>query len=336
MKIFALSTLLVFTACSKDGDEQHKGEDQVGESNKKSVSEDARRGSIEMTAEDDIGEVLATVDGNPIGSKDFIQRAVRKQPADGKALSQKERQEILDEMIEDELVFLQAFEKKLYRDPKVKKVMINALMRDEVYSQIKKGDFNEDDIKNYYESNKEEFTIPEKAQFSRILIKITRDRDEAAAKAEAERISKELSRNGSPENFKSMAEKLSDGPYKRRGGEVGFVSRKGKPGIDEEVVDRIFNMGKGQISKVFQTKAGFNIVMLKERRNAQERPFSQMKGTVLRKLKNEKLKELFAEYREQIKQGKDILIDDEKLNALELKSKKRALRASDLQRGHKD
>ena len=133
-----------------------------------------------------------------------------------------------------------------------------------------------------------------------------------------------------------MAEKFSEGPYKRRGGEVGFVSRKGKPGIDAEVVDRIFNMGKGQISKVFQTKSGFNIVMLKERRDAQERPFTQMKGTVLRKLKNEKLKELFAEYREQIKQGKEIVIDDEKLNGLELKAKKGGtVRASDLQHGHK-
>ena len=79
----------------------------------------------------------------------------------------------------------------------------------------------------------------------------------------------------------------------------------------------------------------FNIVMLKERRTAQERPFSQMKGTVLRKLKNEKLKELFAEYREQIKVGKEIVIDSEKLNTVELKSKKRSLKASDLKRGHK-
>ena len=85
----------------------------------------------------DIGEVVAYVNGQPIGSKDYIQRAARKTPANGKTLNPRERKEILEEMVSDQLLFQVAFEKKHYLDPKVKKVMINALMRDEIYSQIK-------------------------------------------------------------------------------------------------------------------------------------------------------------------------------------------------------
>jgi len=141
---------------------------------------------------EEVGEILATVNGSAIGAKDFQRAAARKVPTDGKALSIKEKNEVIDRLVKEELLYQEAFARKLYRDPKVKKVMVNALLREDVYSQIRNKDFNDQELESYFNAHKEEFTIPEKVQFSRILIKVKKDRDDAASKSEAERVYSEL------------------------------------------------------------------------------------------------------------------------------------------------
>ena len=216
----------------------------------------------------------------------------------------------------EELLFQEAFQRGLYRDPKVRKVMVNALLREDVYSKVRNSDFSEEQIKAYYEEHKDEFAIPEKVQISRILIKVTEDRPDEAALAEAERIYKQVKSNDS--SFRDIASKLSEGPYKRRGGDVGFISKKGKPGLDEQLVEKAFSMKRGQISKPFKTKDGYNIIYLKERRDAMERGFQQMKGSVLRKLKNEKLTTKYDEYTSSLEASADISKSVEKLDEIEI------------------
>ena len=272
-------------------------------------------------SDEDIGEVIARINGISIGSKDFERAASRKIPANGKSLSEKERKEIIDQLVEEELLYQMAFSRKLYRDPKVKKVMMNALLRKEVYASVKGTDINEADLKSYYEEHKEDFTIPEKIQFSRILIKIKADRDETAAQAEADRIYTALRKN--PSSFRDVAEKKSDGPYSRRGGDVGFVSQKGKPGLDPEVVSKAFELKTSQLSKPFQTKEGFNIVFLKERRDKQVRSFKTAQGTVMRKIKNDRIAEKYDSYTDSLRQGASVEVDMDKINAIEVKSSPR-------------
>lgn len=269
-------------------------------------------------ASEDIGEVIATVNGVSIGAKDFERLASRKIPADGKSLSESERMEIIDQLVDEELLYQMAHERKLYRDPKVKKVMMNALLREEVYASVKGTDIAEEDMRGYYEEHKEEFTIPEKVQFSRILIKIKADRDEAAAQAEAQRIYSQL--KGNTDAFRTIAEKQSEGPYARRGGDVGFVSLKGKPGLDSSVVNKAFELSKGKLSEPFVTKEGVNIIWIKERREEQVRSFKTAQGTVMRKMKNDKISEKYKSYTSSLRTGATVNIQKEKVNAIEVKT----------------
>ena len=59
----------------------------------------------------------------------------------------------------------------------------------------------------------------------------------------------------------------SDDPYRRRGGDVGFISRKGKPGIEAEVVKKAFSMKIGQLSAPFKTEQGYTIILIREKRD---------------------------------------------------------------------
>ena len=195
--------------------------------------------------------------------------------------------------------------------------MMNALLRQEVYATVKGADIGEEELKAYYEANKDDFTIPEKVQFSRILIKIKADRDEATAQAEADRVYTQLKSDKGL--FKSIAEKVSEGPYSRRGGDVGFVSEKGKPGLDANVVTKAFSLKEGELSKPFATKEGINIIYLKERREQQVRSFKTAQGTVMRKMKNDKISEQYKTYTGSLRTGASVNIEMDKVNAIEVK-----------------
>lgn len=282
----------------------------------------AEGGSVAGAPAEDAGETLASVNGLTVGSKEFLTAAERKTPASGDALSPEEKREVLDGLVEEKLLYAQALKKGLDKDPKVQKVMVNTLLREEVYSTVKNSDFTDELLQKYYDDHKAEFIVPEKVQIRRILIKVTEARADDAAKTEAERIRKEVA--AKPESFKEVAAKFSEDMYKRRGGDVGFVSKEGKPGLDQAIVERAFALETEAISEVFKTGDGYNIVQVATRREQVERTFQQMKGSVLRKVKNDKMKELYDGYIATVKGGAKIDIEEAKLAAIEVKAARRA------------
>lgn len=273
-------------------------------------------------AAQDIGDVLATVNGLTVGSKEFEQVAARKTPAAGDSLSTAEKQEVLDRLVEEKLLYEASLKKGLDRDAKVQKVMINTLLRDVVYANVRNSDFSDEELQKYYEAHKEEFVVPEKVQIRRILIKITDERPDDKAKAEAARIRGEVSKK--PDSFKDLAAQFSEDPYRRRGGDVGFVPRSGKPGLDSTLVDAAFNLEVNAVSDLIKTSEGYNILQVANKRERVERTFQQMKGSVLRKVKNEKLKELYDKYLAELRAGAEIKVNTDKLEAVEIKNVRRA------------
>lgn len=273
----------------------------------------------------DVGDVLATVNGVQIGSKEFETAAARKTPASGDALSLEEKKEVLDDLVEEKLLYAEALKKGLDKDPKVQKVMVNTLVREEVFNTLKNTDFPDEVLQKYYEEHKSEFIVPEKVQIKRILIKVSPEKSDEAAKAEAEKIRADLVK--APDTFKDVAARVSEDPYKRRGGDVGFVSKEGKPGLDQAIVEKAFGLETNAISEVFKTEDGYNVIQVAARREQLERTFQQMKGTVLRKAKSARQQELYDTYVATLKKDAKITTDDAKLGALEIKSSRRPFMA---------
>ncbi len=270
----------------------------------------------------DIGEVLATVNGLSVGSIEFQTAAARATPADGKELSLEERREVLDRLIDDKVLYQEALRQGLDQDPKVQKVMVNTLLREEVYANVRNSDFTDEELQAYYETNKEEFVVPEKVQVKRILVRRTDDRPIDEAMAEAARIRGEIAADPAT-RFKDAATQYSEDPYRRRGGDVGFVSSEGKPGLDQDIVDKAFTLEVDELSEVFETADGANLILVANRRERVERTFQQMKGSVLRKVKNEKLKEMYETYVDSLKQGATISVNEDKLAAVEVETSRR-------------
>ena len=269
---------------------------------------DAGNGGQVSRPAEDIGETLATVNGLKVGSEDFKAAAARKVPSNGKELSIDEKKDVLNRLVDEKLLYQAALSQGLDKDPKVQKVMVNTLLREAVYAKVKNSDFTDEALQTYFDENQADFVVPEKVQIKRILVKVTDDRPEDAAKSEAERIQGLVAKDSS--QFKDLATNHSEGPYKRRGGDVGFVPKSGKPGLDSAIVEEAFKLSVGDVSGVFKTDEGFNVVMAANKRDAVERTFQQMKGSVLRKIKNEKLKSLYESYVEDLRNGAKIATEE--------------------------
>ena len=114
------------------------GEQQTDQAVKKTEETNAKNTSTkEMPPQDteEIGTILAMVNGTAVGARDYKRAAGRKAPSNGSVLNAQEKVEVLDKLVSEELLFQEAFQRGLYRDPKVRKVMVNALLREDVYRQ---------------------------------------------------------------------------------------------------------------------------------------------------------------------------------------------------------
>ena len=280
----------------------------------------------------DAGETLATVNGLTVGSTEFEAAAARKVPKKGETLSTDEKKEVLDRLVDEKLLYLAALDKGLDKDPKVQKVMINTLLREAVYANVRNSDFTDEELQKYFDDNKDDFVVPAKVQIKRILVKVKDGRADKKAKAVAEELHGQLKDH--PERFKELASKHSEDPYRRRGGDVGFVPKSGKPGLDDEIVKVAFSLKPGnpakqepgEISKVFKADGGYNIVMAASKRDRVERTFQQMKGSVLRKVKNAKLKALYEEFVGGLRDGAKVDLQTSKLDGIEIKASRRHAR----------
>jgi peptidyl-prolyl cis-trans isomerase C len=269
-----------------------------------------------------LGDTLAEVGGIPVGSREFVQVAARRLPADGKALSKEEKLEILDDLIDQKALYLEAKRLGIDQDPKIQRQMIQIMLRQTVYSQVKSLDISDDELKQYFEAHRDEFVIPEKARVRRILIKAEPTRSSAEAKAMAEAAHKQI--GGDIERFAKVATEVSEGPFADRGGDVGQVSRTGRPGMGEEAVERAFGLEIGQVSEPFEADGGWNIVAMVTKRERVDRTFEQVRGAVLRRAKADRHTALYEETVKRLRAELDVQTNPQALDDLSIAGPQRA------------
>jgi peptidyl-prolyl cis-trans isomerase C len=295
-RIPLLSVLLLLGACAGGGSSEAPG-----------------RVTPSVPTEAQVGKALATVNGFPVGALSFDALAQRRVPADGKAFSDAEKREILDQAITDELLFQEAFGRGLFHDVKVRKILINNLLRVEIYDNVRNEDFTDDQLKAWYDAHKAEFDVPEKIQIKRIFLAISPERDEAATQALAGELVAKI--KADPEKFADLAIEHSSDPFARRGGDLGYVGTEGKPGIPAELVQAAFQLAVGETSAVLPSPGGLNILHVANKRERVERTFEQMRGSVLRRAKNEKFEELSKAFVEKLKVSAKIAVDEAALGS---------------------
>jgi hypothetical protein len=126
--------------------------------------------AIRVSAEQKEDAVVAEVNGEKITLNEFqeaVKEAAKKAPG---LLSEKEKLQLLDNMIVEKLLYKEALDKKLNEDPAVIKqfeqakrnILVKNIVKQEITSKMKP--VTPEEIADYYEKNKAAVTFPDKAK----------------------------------------------------------------------------------------------------------------------------------------------------------------------------
>jgi peptidyl-prolyl cis-trans isomerase D len=140
---------------------------------------------------------------------------------------------------------------------------------------------SDDDLKKRYEDEKQRFVQPEQRLVSHILINVpanaTPDQQKAAL-AKAEKIAAQAT----PGNFASLAKQDSDDlGSKIQGGDLGWL-QKGVTNAPFEAA--MFALQKNQISKPVLSPDGYHIILLRDLRSGDSKPFAEVRDQLVKEL----------------------------------------------------
>lgn len=209
--------------------------------------------------------VLASVGTERITMADFNER-ISNLPPRYREIVQKRKDEYLQELVNNTILYQEAMRKGLNKDPEVqrvieeatKKIMVAKFLKDEIDEKVEITDV---EVVEFYNDNKEHYKTPEIMRVSHILV---------PTQEEAESILKELKTG---KNFDDLARAKSVDPTAQRGGDIGYFP-KGQ--LMPEFDNAASQLEVGQVSGVVKTKLGYHIIKLTDRREPQVRPLEKV------------------------------------------------------------
>ena len=162
-----------------------------------------------------------------------------------------------------------------------------------------------DEIKKYYDENKDDFYI-DQVEASHILIKTIDDEDKKLSdekKAEAKKKAEEvLAKAKAGEDFSELAKEYSqDTVSAKNGGDLGFF-KKGE--MVKPFEEAAFSMKVGEISDLVESDFGYHIIKVTDKEDRQK-TFDEVKETIRKTLQDEKCDAQVEKLKEEAKVEKN-------------------------------
>ena len=153
----------------------------------------------------------------------------------------------------------------------------------------------QDDLRQYYDRNRDTYRVPEQVKVSHIWIKMpltgddgkVDDKNVSEAQHRAEDLLKQV-KGGA--KFEDVAKKYSeDSGSANVGGSLGWI---GKGQMTPEFEKAANGLTKGQISDVVKSTDGFHIIRLDDKQDAHAKPLDEVKDQIEPNLKHQKAQQL--------------------------------------------
>ncbi|MEZ4272037.1 MAG: peptidylprolyl isomerase [Myxococcota bacterium] len=307
---FAVALVASLAACQKSGPK----EELVAKVNGEGIT----KAQFETAVERNMARYRGQGHTLPPGIETRIKESVLRRMIDDLVIAQKAKSANLgvsDEELnakfkehKDRFRTEQAFQDYLKRsnntEENMKEDLERNLLRDRVVEKLS-GDISvsDEDVAKYYEENKQRFVEKEQVKASRILVRVApnaSDAERKKAQAKAQGLQKKAAAKGA--DFGALAKEASEGPEAARQGELGWMTR-GR--MSPEFDNVVFAMEPGSVSKVVDTKLGFEIVKLWEKKEERQRPMEEVaeniKSSLSARSRNQKRREVLQELKQQAK-----------------------------------
>ncbi|KZB92310.1 foldase [Bacillus sp. VT 712] len=243
---------------------------------------------------DQLYEVLMSQGGTDVLDSMIEQKVINKE-AEKKSvtISEKELDKELDALITSyggEDTFNQALEANGIKESEVKKDLETNLKAKKLVEDT--IDISEDEMKSYFDENKDSFDQPEQVKASHILVK-----DEKTANE----VKKNLSDG---EKFAELAKEYStDTASKEDGGDLGYFS---KEDMVQEFSDAAFDLNVNEISEPVKTEYGYHVIKVIDKKAAQDANYENSKEEIKQLLLENKFQSEYPTWLEETKKKYDI------------------------------
>lgn len=156
----------------------------------------------------------------------------------------------------------------------------------------------EEAVRAFYDGNPRFFEQPEQVKASHILVKFegTNETEKAEARAKTEGLLAKIKEGG---DFAQIAKENSDCPSKEQGGDLGFF---GRGQMVPEFEETAFGLATNEVSGIVQTRFGFHIIKLLERKDKSVIPFDEVKDSIAMKLESDEKNKIVGEYIESVRE----------------------------------
>ncbi len=166
---------------------------------------------------------------------------------------------------------------------------------------------DESDVRDFYDTNIEQFKKPEQVQASHILIPFEEADGEAEKAAKREKMDSLLTEIRSGADFAELARENSSCPSKTRGGDLGFF---GRGQMVKEFEDAAFGMGVGDVSDIVETQFGYHIIKVTGHQDASTVPFDDAKGDILAYMDGQRKQQAVSNYIDSLRNDASIVYPD--------------------------
>ena len=172
------------------------------------------------------------------------------------------------------------------------------MLRDRVVEKLSGAiEIGEEEVRKYYDENLKRFIQKEQVKASRILLRVSpkaTDAEKAEAMKKAKAVRKKAAKKGA--DFAALAKEHSNAPEAGRGGALGWLSKGRMPPEFDKVA---FELKPGAVSKVTETRLGYEVIFVEEQKAERQRPFDEVqaniKNSLVARRRNQKRREVLRE-----------------------------------------
>jgi peptidyl-prolyl cis-trans isomerase SurA len=160
---------------------------------------------------------------------------------------------------------------------------------------------SDDEVKAYYEANKDSFTTQPQVTLREILINVPVNEkgvnvaEDDAAKAKIEDIRKRVDAG---EPFARLASDLSDSGSKANGGLIGPISRSD---LSPELQAEIVNLKVGQLTRTLRTTRGYQIIKLESSSEVKTKTMDEARPEIADRVAAQKQRGQMVTYLQQLR-----------------------------------
>lgn len=239
-------------------------------------------------------KVVAVVEGKYIYNTDIdnlVAQAPKEQQAQFKTADG--RRQLLDEMVAQELYFLEAKKNKMDEDEEYLQLVAEAkekLLKSYAMTEYMKNvTVSDDELKAYYDEHPDQFIAPDSIKASHILM---------PSEEHAKEVIKEINDGG--KTFEEAAFAYSVCPSKSQGGDLNYFSRgKMVPAFEEAA----FALNVGEMStEPVKTEFGYHIIKVTDEKKNETIPFEAVKNSLGNYLLGQKQNRAFLKHADELKE----------------------------------